>query len=211
MLCRLAAAALLAAALPLTVQAALKSSHAQDQDHAPVAKRLPAAWYQADNHPAHALFKRQSDGSTYPTVGSQEWYNAYPPGLPDTSKLPTEWVNALNAAVTAGKIPNIPPSHNAPNQDPTYPNGLDPNSAKVCSGTYQCRIPGDIWDAPEGYLGCGFGEILCLPNFQQLTYFERRWASPYLGQAVPVPPAKQSTRHSLKHNSNFWPNMIDIF
>ena len=85
MLCRLAAAALLAAALPLTVQAALKSSHAQDQDHAPVAKRLPAAWYQAGNHPAHALFKRQSlsnsDGSTYPTVGSQEWYNAYPPGL----------------------------------------------------------------------------------------------------------------------------------
>jgi len=199
MICRLAAAALLAAALPLTVQTALKSSRAQDQDHAPVAKRLPAAWYQADNHPAHALFKRQSlsnsDGSTYPTVGSQEWYNAYPPGLPDTSKLPMEWVNALNAAVTAGKIPNIPPSHNAPNQDPTYPNGLDPNSAKVCSGTYQCRIPGDIWDAPEGYLGLKDDGPLPVSSFLSVVFILllTSFINTDLGQAVPVPPAKQST------------------
>jgi hypothetical protein len=95
----------------------------------------------------------------YATVGSDEWAKAYPPGLPDTTQLPQEWVNALNTAVAAGKIPDIPPSHTTGEQDPKYPDGLDPMSDKVCSGTYQCRIPGDIWDAPEGYLGCSFGEL----------------------------------------------------
>jgi chitin deacetylase len=154
----LAVAALLA--LPPTY-ATFESSNTEAHDYAPVAKRLPSTWHQADDHPVHALFKRQSidDGVTYATVGSQQWYNAYPSGHPDTSKLPQEWINALNAAVAAGKIPNIPPSHNAPNQNPTYPDGLDPTSSKVCSGTYKCRITGDIWDAPEGNIGCGFGEI----------------------------------------------------
>ena len=163
MLFHLAVAALFV--LPGFTQAqVLKSAFTQDHDHPSVSKRLPAAWYQADDHPAHALFKRQSssDGVTYATVGSQEWLNAYPPGLPDNAQMPQEWVNALNAAVAAGKIPDIPQSHNAPDQDPTYPDGLDPTSAKVCSGTYQCRIPGDIWDAPEGYLGCSFGKPSCL-------------------------------------------------
>jgi chitin deacetylase len=158
MLSRLAVATFFA--FPLT-QAVLTGRPAltQNHDHAPVSKRLPSAWYQVDDHPVHGLFKRQSatDGVTYATVGSQEWLNAYPPGLPDTSQMPQEWVDALKAAVAAGKIPDIPQSRNAPDQDPTYPDGLDPTSPKVCSGTYQCQIPGDIWDAPEGYLGCSFG------------------------------------------------------
>jgi chitin deacetylase len=158
MLFHLAVAAFFA--LPLS-QAILTGRPALTQDHnyAPVSKRLPSTWYQADDHHAHSLFKRQSttDGVTYATVGSQEWLNAYPPGLPDTSQMPQEWVDALNTAVAAGKIPDIPQSRNTADQDPTYPDGLDPTSPKVCSGTYQCQIPGDIWDAPEGYLGCSFG------------------------------------------------------
>lgn len=130
-------------------------------NHAPLRKRLPEAWFQPDSHPVHALFKRQSlptDGVTYATVGSPEWLNAYPPGVPDNTKLPQAWVDALNAAVSAGRIPGIPPSQNVPNQNPTYPNGLVPTSPQVCSGTYKCRIPGDIWDAPAGELGCGFDD-----------------------------------------------------
>lgn len=41
---------------------------------------------------------------------------------------------------------------------PVYASGLDPTSDQVCSGTYKCRIPGDIWDAPDGTFGCGFDD-----------------------------------------------------
>jgi len=142
--------------LPL-VQAASLSERSAGYNEAPIAR---SSWYQRDDHPVHRLFKRQSiptDGVTYPTVGSKQWTNAYPPGLPDTSKLPQEWVNALNAAVAAGTIPNLTVSTNNPAGLPTY-NGLSPTSPQVCSGTYACRISGDIWDAPEGYLGCGFDD-----------------------------------------------------
>lgn len=134
--------------------------------HAPIHKRLPGdTWYHDAEHPAYALFRRGSnnptDGGNYSAVGSEAWYNAYPPAAADTTKLPQAWVNALNAAVSAGKIPNIPPSNYDPSVNdgnPTYPNGLDPNSKEVCSGTYQCRIDGDIWDAPQGTLGSGFDD-----------------------------------------------------
>jgi chitin deacetylase len=121
------------------------------------ARSLGGKWYHRDDHPAHALFKRQSvpsDGVNYPAIGSKEWLSAYPQGLPDTSKLPQEWVNALNTAVAAGKIPNLAPSKNNPAGIPTYGN-LKPTSPQVCSGTYQCQIAGDIWAAPDGFLGCG--------------------------------------------------------
>lgn len=79
------------------------------------------------------------------------WFAGFPPpGLTIPDPMPA-WVNALNAAVAAGKIPDIPVSSNSPsNLNPVYPNGLNPSSPAVCSGTYKCRIPGDIWDAPPG-------------------------------------------------------------
>lgn len=151
-------AALALLSLPFTQVASVP--HA-DHDHTPSTKRLPDAWFHDDTHFAHKLFKRQSnptDGTTYATVGSPEWSKGFPPALPDSTKLPQQWVDALNAAVSAGKIPNIPPAQNIPNQNPKYPNNLDPTSKDVCSGTYKCRIPGDIWDAPTGTLGCGFDD-----------------------------------------------------
>jgi peptidoglycan/xylan/chitin deacetylase (PgdA/CDA1 family) len=36
--------------------------------------------------------------------------------------------------------------------------GVDPNSPEICSSTYQCRIPGDVWDAPAGFLGLSFDD-----------------------------------------------------
>ena len=56
-----------------------------DHDHV-IQKRLPGkTWYQPDDHPAHALFRRDgnatsTDGQTYPTVGS--------PGLLSTRLAP---------------------------------------------------------------------------------------------------------------------------
>ena len=143
-------------ALPL-VQAAILSERSAGYNDAPIARTPSSAWFHSSDHPVHRLFKRQSiptDGVTYAPVGSTEWTNAYPSGLPDTSKLPQEWVNALNAAVAAGSIPNLAQSINNAAGLPTY-KGLNPNSPQVCSGTYACQISGDVWNAPAGYIGLG--------------------------------------------------------
>ncbi|KAJ7185311.1 carbohydrate esterase family 4 protein [Mycena filopes] len=138
--------------------------HRHDDHHAHVAeKRLPSAWYHDAAHPVHELFRRgaPTDGATYAAVGSDAWAKAYPPGppsSPDTSQLPAEWVSALNAAVTRGAIPNIPPSTSSNGANPVYPNGLDANGPGVCSSTEKCRIDGDIWDAPDGYVGISFDD-----------------------------------------------------
>ena len=86
------------------------------------------------------------------------WSGAYPATSPDSSKLPQAWVNALNNAVASGKIPNIPQSHNTPQTNPIYPPEINPSDPSVCSATYKCRNPGDVWDAPSGVFGTGFDD-----------------------------------------------------
>ncbi|KAJ7128367.1 hypothetical protein C8R44DRAFT_909448 [Mycena epipterygia] len=146
--------------------------HPFDHDHEhTIAKRLPSTWYHADDHSAppfsfpcavHSLFKRGgTDGITYADVGSPEWTNAYPPGppaIPDVNSLPAEWTAALNDAIARNVIPDIPVATNIPNENPVYPTGSDPNSPEICSATYGCRINGDIWDAPDGYIGIAFDD-----------------------------------------------------
>jgi len=156
MICVVAAAVFLGLSL---AEAATLPGRSVIADHTS-ARSIGGKWYHESDHPAHALFKRQSvptDGVTYAAIGSKEWLSAYPQGLPNTAKLPQEWVNALNASVAAGKIPNLAPSKNNAAGVPTY-GTLKPNSPQVCSGTYQCKIDGDIWAAPDGYLGCGFDD-----------------------------------------------------
>ncbi|KAJ7771364.1 hypothetical protein DFH07DRAFT_804088 [Mycena maculata] len=130
----------------------------EDHSHT-TAERLPSTWYHDSDHPVNALFKRAptTDGITYAEVGSPAWSAAYPESTPDSSAMPAEWLAALNAAVAAGTIPDIPPSTNVPNENPTYPSGYDPNGA-VCSATYKCKTPGTIWDAPDDYIGIGFDD-----------------------------------------------------
>ncbi|KAK0468364.1 carbohydrate esterase family 4 protein [Desarmillaria tabescens] len=123
-------------------------------------KRLPDNWYHRRDHPVQNLFKRAppGDGINYAQVGSPTWSSSFPTNTPDTNQLPQAWVDALNDAVAAGKIPNIPQSTNTPGTNPVYPNGMNPAGPEICSGTYQCRIPGDTWDAPTGTLGVGFDD-----------------------------------------------------
>jgi chitin deacetylase len=123
---------------------------------------LPDRWYHDDQHPARALFKRQAAAPAappaVPQVGSLAWTAAYPAGIPDANAMPQAWKDALNNAVQAGKIPNIPPSVITPGAAlPTYGN-LNPTSPNVCSGAYACRVPGQIWDAPPGVIGIGFDD-----------------------------------------------------
>lgn len=52
-----------------------------DHDHSHSATlRSRGAWYQSDDHPAHALFKRasfQTDGQTYAAVGTQRMLSSF--------------------------------------------------------------------------------------------------------------------------------------
>jgi len=131
---------------------------------------LPANWFHLSDHPVHALFRRQSqngtnittDGNTYPTVGSSAWVNSFPQpplvGPLAQGILPQTWKDFLDAAIQSGTIPNIPQT-TAVNGTPTYPTGTDPNSPSVCSAfVKQCRMDGDIWDAPSGYVALGFDD-----------------------------------------------------
>ncbi|KAJ3479824.1 hypothetical protein NLI96_g8789 [Meripilus lineatus] len=156
----------------LTLASYLPREDHHDHDHS--SDSLPAGnWYQPDHHPVRSLFKRathQTDGQTYPAVGSAQWAAAYPTGKADTSKLPQEWVDALNAAVAAGKIPNIPPT-TLVKGNPTYPNNLDPNSDTVCSTTVQCNKNPDVWwDAPPGVFATSFDDGP-LPTSDKLYQF----------------------------------------
>ncbi|PPQ91816.1 hypothetical protein CVT25_000265 [Psilocybe cyanescens] len=122
-----------------------------------VHRALPGSWYHDQDHPVHELFKRAppGDGTTYADVA---WSAGFPQSSPDPNALPAAWVSALNAAVAAGSIPNIPQSTNTPGVNPVYPSGVNPNGPQVCSATYKCRIPGDIWDSPNGVFASSFDD-----------------------------------------------------
>ena len=100
----------------------------------------------------HVKKKRVSSFETH-----AEWKALFPSPqtitIPDTSLVPKFWVDKLNAAVAAKKIPDIPPSNAS-----VYPPGVDPISAEVCSGTYKCIIPGDIWEGPDGVFASSFDD-----------------------------------------------------
>jgi len=159
------------------VSAAIMPSHdIHVHDHTSQ-RLLPNKWYHDDDHPVHALFGRQAGTPTvpsaFPQVGTPAWAAAYPSWTPDSSVMPQSWIDALNNAVQAGTIPNIPVSHqSAPNTNPTY-GSLNPNGAEVCSGTYGCRIAGQIWDAPQGVMGIAFDDGP-LPPSDQLYAFLRQ-------------------------------------
>lgn len=77
----------------------------------------------------------------------------YPAALatPPDSSLPQEWINALNAAVSAGKIPDIPVSTETASGNVVYTSNKVGNSKNTCSWTIsKCNGPDDITDAPDG-------------------------------------------------------------
>jgi chitin deacetylase len=89
-------------------------------------------------------------------LSSSAWTAQYPAELPEAN-IPPEWLQALNKAVAAGKIPKIAAA--------TVPNGNDPDygsenasAPEICSSYFNCRAPGDIWDLPDGQLGLTFDD-----------------------------------------------------
>ena len=144
---------------------------------------LPDTWYHPQDHPVHALFRRDilTDGHDYPSVGSQglflirhpprvladllhleAWINTYPnppAGPVDPGAMPKFWSDFIKTAINENKIPNIPKATLDDHGNPKYPSNIDPNSAAVCLAfVTDCKIPGDIWDAPDGKVAIGFDD-----------------------------------------------------
>ncbi|KAK0527080.1 hypothetical protein OC834_004557 [Tilletia horrida] len=90
-------------------------------------------------------WKRAPTGQKYPT----DWVLA-----PASSNKP-EWLQALNDAVAAGKIPNIPPSKLNAAGSPTYPSGIPDPCNWSNTG---CQGKDDIYVAPDGYMGIQFDD-----------------------------------------------------
>lgn len=161
--------------------AAIPSNDNDVHDHAP-RSALPAQWYHDEDHPAHALFRRQATpASSFPQVGSATWASGYPAGSPVTSQMPQAWTDALNIAVQANKIPNIPaPTQTAAGTNPIYASGLNPSDPSVCSGSYGCQLPGTIYNAPAGVMGLGFddGPLPVSRYFLFLLFFKTELDSP---------------------------------
>ncbi|CAD6922943.1 unnamed protein product, partial [Tilletia controversa] len=92
-----------------------------------------------------------------------------PNGKPLSAKqLKPEWKAALDGAVKAGTIPDIPPSSLPAGGTPSYPAGTDMST--VCSwSTDGCQGPNDIFRAPDNYVGISFddGPTACSPRLNQ--------------------------------------------
>ena len=157
MLSSLAGLLLLLLPLSSSVHGAAIPRHDNDHDHVSQGS-LPSTWFHNDDHPVHALFRRQAT-TTFPEVGSPAWAAAYPAGTPDSNAMPQAWKDALNTAVQAGKIPNTAPAkQGAPNTPPVYDASVNTNDPKVCSTSHGCRNPGDVFDAPPGVIGISFDD-----------------------------------------------------
>ncbi|KAH7887739.1 carbohydrate esterase family 4 protein [Phlebopus sp. FC_14] len=150
---RLAATFFLAASLAHAIITPVHDDHVES-------KRLPGKWYHEEDHPAYSLFRRggNNDGVSYAPIGTAAWSQGFPPDNASTTNMPEAWTSALNAAVAAGKIPDIPPSTSIAGQDPTYPEGYDPVGPQVCSSTYKCAAKDDVWNAPDGFIGISFDD-----------------------------------------------------
>lgn len=97
-----------------------------------------------------------------PSLPLIAWINAYPKasgvGPVNPEAMPKAWKDFLETAVNEGKIPNIPQT-TLVDGTPTYPNGTDPNSSRVCSAVLKnCKIEGDYWDAPIGHVALAFDD-----------------------------------------------------
>lgn len=92
------------------------------------------------------LIKFEKRAPTYPA----------PNVTPPQSSLPQEWIAALNSAVAAGKIPNIPATTLQADGSNPYPGAYQQS---YCSWTAnKCNGPDDITDAPDGEWSVAFDD-----------------------------------------------------
>lgn len=85
---------------------------------------------------------------------------SYPEGwqTPPQSMTPQPWLDALQAAVSSGKIPNVPVATADSQGNIDYPNNAA-NDPATCSWTVtKCNGPGDIYEAPNNTIAVAFDD-----------------------------------------------------
>lgn len=133
-------------------------------------RALPDTWFRPrDEHPVHRLFSRQT---TTPEVGSPEWTAKYPAGKLKVEDIPQAWMDALNAAQSAGRIPDIPISSTSGSYVDANGTTLSPGREPVCSSAAQCKGDDQIYDVPDGTVALSFDDGP-LPASRELYKFLR--------------------------------------
>lgn len=133
----------------------------------PFVAAAPSPW-QADDSPAHALFKRQAQasasaapapagGAAAPAPGSPG--SKYPAELQVPKQSPKEWTDKLKSV----QIADVPVAQKDPASDNAviYPGNpsmdeLSDPKGKYCAYSTGCMRQGDIRDLPEGVFGVSF-------------------------------------------------------
>ncbi|KAK0557048.1 hypothetical protein OC846_000694 [Tilletia horrida] len=125
--------------------AALKRAGGHSKRAAPLRQNVEERSSTESFTQGRITWHRHPDGENYPT----DWSIA-----PASSNKPA-WVAALNAAISEGKIPNIPPSKLDKNGSPYYPKGTpDPCNWSLTT----CQGKNDIYFAPDGHVGVQFDD-----------------------------------------------------
>ncbi|UZJ52440.1 hypothetical protein CBS101457_001760 [Exobasidium rhododendri] len=102
---------------------------------------VSASSFKSRPKPHAVRFHRRTTPSNYPEARKT------PPG----SSLPPDWVKALNDAISAGKIPDIPVTSETASGEIIYPNKVGSHNTTTCSWTIdKCNGPSDIVDPPDG-------------------------------------------------------------
>ncbi|KIM25956.1 carbohydrate esterase family 4 protein [Serendipita vermifera MAFF 305830] len=147
--------------------AGLPAAHVHEE--ATVGSALPTTWYHKRDHPVHNLFRR----GPLPVVGSPAWQAAYPGyGTPPESNIPQPWLDALKEAEDAHLIPTFAPAISTDGgQTNAGYGGANGGQEPICSSQFQCRHPGDIWDAPDGMIGLSVDDgPIGLPQASERLY-----------------------------------------
>ena len=109
--------------------------------------------------------------------------------------MPQFWKNFIQTAIKDGKIPDIPVATMNPTTGvPEYPNAYDPASLEVCSGDEQCRILGNIWDAPDGEIALAFDD-----GPTDVSRVSRSQTQIFVSPAVVLSICQDETRGQIEH------------
>lgn len=132
----------------------------------PFVAAAPSPW-QADDSPAHALFKRQqaSGAAAAPAPGASG--SKYPAELQVPKQSPKEWTDKLKSV----QIADVPVAQKDPASDNAviYPGNpsmdeLSDAKGRYCAYSTGCMREGDIRDLPEGVFGVSFGHLFQRPG-----------------------------------------------
>lgn len=148
----------------LTAQAAPAAGHDHiGHSHVSYSRRSDEVikkWHQDPESETARMFRRGVPGDG--VVGSQAWLQSYPTPSVTPTNIPQPWLDRLYVLRNSTVFPKYGPS--APNNGyPQYtnPNGggnLSPTDSSVCSYTYECVEPSDVYNLTDGTIGLNFDD-----------------------------------------------------